>query len=67
MQDILPLWWGYELTGDKAFLEKGAQMMEASILDEKQQGAAFGVSRYWEMQDILHYYGLWLEEHGTTG
>lgn len=58
MQDILPLFWGYELTGGKAFLEKGAQMMQASILDEKQKGAAFGLSRYWEMQDILYYYGM---------
>ncbi len=27
MQDILPLFWGYELTGDETFLEKGAQTM----------------------------------------
>ena len=59
MQDILPLFWGYELTGDERFLEKGAQVMEASILDEKQRGQAFGLSRYWEMQDILYYYGLY--------
>ena len=26
MQDMLPLFWGYELTGDKAFLEKGANV-----------------------------------------
>jgi hypothetical protein len=66
MQDILPLWWGYELTGDKTFLEKGAQMMEASILDEQRKGSAFGVSRYWEMQDILYYYSLWLSETGEN-
>ena len=60
MQDILPIFWGYELTGDESFLARGARMMEASILDEKQQGAAFGLSRYWEMQDILYYYGLHL-------
>ena len=58
MQDILPLFWGYELTGDKVFLEKGAQMMRESILAERHNGSAFGLSRYWEMQDILYYYGL---------
>ena len=57
-QDILPLFWGYELTGDEAFLEKGAQMMRESILGEKNRGRAFGLSRYWEMQDILYYWGL---------
>jgi len=31
-------------------------MMRASILDEKYKGSAFGLSRYWEMQDILYYY-----------
>lgn len=67
MQDILPLWRGYELTGDRGFLDKGAQMMETSILDERYQGSAFGVSRYWEVQDTLYYYGLWLAEHGGTG
>lgn len=56
MQDILPLFWGYELTGDRRFLAIGAQMMQASILDEKHKGAAFGLSRYWEMQDILYHY-----------
>lgn len=56
MQDILPIFWGYELTDDKRFLEIGAQMMRASILDEKYKGSAFGLSRYWEMQDILYYY-----------
>src|SRR5579872_924600 len=56
MQDILPLFWGYELTGDSRFLEIGAQTMQASILDEKYKGSAFGLSRYWEMQDILYYY-----------
>ncbi len=59
MQDIMPLFWGYELTGDKAFLEKGGQMMQESILDERHKGSAFGLSRYWEMQDILYYYGLY--------
>ena len=59
MQDVLPLFWGYELTGDERFLEKGAQVMRASVLDEKHRGAAFGLSRYWEMQDILYYYGLY--------
>jgi len=61
MQDILPIFWGYELTGDEAFLARGARMMEASILDEDRRGAAFGLSRYWEMQDILYYYGLHLD------
>lgn len=59
MQDVLPLFWGYELTGDKAFLEKGAQVMRESILAERHNGSAFGLSRYWEMQDILYYYGLY--------
>ena len=58
MQDVTPLFWGYELTGDKTFLEKGLRMMEVSIMDEKRKGAAFGLSRYWEMQDILYYYAL---------
>jgi hypothetical protein len=58
MQDIVPIFWGYELTGDKRFLEFGAQVMQASILDEKFKGSAFGLSRYWEMQDILYYYGM---------
>lgn len=58
MQNVAPLFWGYELTGDKIFLEKGARMMKTSILDEKYKGAAFRLSRYWEMQDILYYYGL---------
>ena len=58
LQDIAPLFWGYELTGDKAFLEKGRQMMQASVLDEKLNGGAFGLWRYHEMQDILYYYGL---------
>jgi len=65
MQDILPLFWGYELTGDKTFLEKGAQMMQKSILDERHKGSAFGLSRYWEMQDILYYYDLYKKQkHG---
>ncbi|MFH1572102.1 MAG: hypothetical protein ABIL09_29190 [Gemmatimonadota bacterium] len=63
MQDILPLFWGYELTGDEAFLEKGAAVMRESILPESQRGVAFGLSRYWEMQDILYYYGLYRERH----
>ena len=58
MQDVLPLFWGYELTGDTAFLTKGAEVMEESVLAERRNGAAFGLSRYWEMQDILYYYGL---------
>ncbi len=60
LQDVLPLFWGYELTGDERFLEKGAQVMAASVLAPEQKGAAFGLSRYWEMQDILYYYGIWL-------
>lgn len=64
MQDIMPLFWGYELTGERTFLEKGAQMMQASILDEKQNGAAFGLSRYWEMQDVLYYYSLAKQQEG---
>ncbi len=55
MQDILPLFWGYELTGDGAFLKKGMQVMQGSILAERNKGSAFGLSRYWEMQDILHW------------
>ena len=62
MQDILPLFWGYELTGDKTFLEKGAQMMRESILNERHNGSTFGLSRYWEMQDILYYYGLYKQQ-----
>ena len=58
LQDVAPLFWGYELTGDRTFLEKGARMVEVSILDEKHQGAAFGFSRYWEAQDVLYYYGM---------
>ena len=54
MQDILPLFWGHELTGDEAFLKKGMQMMRENILAERGKGSAFGLSRYWEMQDILH-------------
>ena len=65
MQDILPLFWGYELTGDKTFLEKGAQMMRESILDERHKGSAFGLSRYWEMQDILYYYGLYKQQNSN--
>ncbi|MEW6749893.1 MAG: hypothetical protein AB1505_02830, partial [Candidatus Latescibacterota bacterium] len=64
LQDVLPLFWGYELTGDERFLEKGAQVMEASILAPEHKGVAFGLSRYWEMQDALYYYGLWLEREG---
>ncbi len=60
MQDIMPLFWGYELTGDDAFLERGAQMIHASILDDRHNGGAFGLSRYWEMQDILYYYGRYV-------
>jgi len=58
LQDVVPLFWGYELTGDRRFLEKGVQVMEASILDETHQGMSFGLSRYWEMQDILYYFRL---------
>ena len=64
MQDVVPLFWGYELTGDRRFLEKGVQVMEASILDEAHQGMAFGLSRYWEMQDILYYFRLAREMDG---
>jgi hypothetical protein len=46
---------------------KVAATEQGVTLDEKQKGAAFGVSRYWEMQDILYYYGLWLQEQGGTG
>ena len=67
MQDIVPLFWGYELTGDRALLEKGAQVMEASILDERQKGAAFGLVRYWEMQDILYYYGRYQAAKAPKG
>ncbi len=63
LQDVLPLFWGYELTGDETFLVKGAQMMQASILAPERKGAAFGLSRYWEMQDILYYYGLYKQQH----
>jgi hypothetical protein len=59
MQDVLPIFWGYELTGDKTFLEKGADVMRKSILADRHRGSAFGLSRYWEMQDILYYYGLY--------
>jgi uncharacterized protein YyaL (SSP411 family) len=55
MQDILPLFWGYELTGDRAFLKKGMEVMKGSILADRNKGSAFGLSRYWEMQDILHW------------
>ncbi|MFA6108862.1 MAG: hypothetical protein WDA75_08835 [Candidatus Latescibacterota bacterium] len=58
LQDIAPLFWGYELTGDERLLAKGVEVMRASILAEDQRGAAFGLSRYWEMQDVLYYYGL---------
>ena len=58
MQDILPLFWGYELTGDKTFLDKGLQVMQVSILDPKRKGGALGLTRYWDMQDILYYYAL---------
>jgi hypothetical protein len=58
LQDILPLFWGYELTGDAAFLDQGARMMRESILHERWNGAAFGLSRYWELPDTLHYYAL---------
>ena len=69
VQDILPLFWGYELTGDETFLEKGSQMMRESILDERRKGRAFGLSRYWEMQDILYYWGLYkqLQSAGEKG
>ncbi|MBI3852049.1 MAG: hypothetical protein HY298_17460 [Verrucomicrobia bacterium] len=66
MQDIMPLFWGYELTGDKAFLEKGGQMMQESILDERHKGRAFSLIRYWEMQDILYYYGLYKEQRSKN-
>jgi len=63
LQDILPLFWGYELTSDATFLKKGAQVMRESILAERHNGRAFGLSRYWEMQDILYYYSLYKQQH----
>ncbi len=57
--DILPLWWGYELTGNPALLDHGAQMMRTSILGQEKGGLM--LSRYWEMQDTLCYYDLWLQ------
>ncbi len=55
LQDVLPLFWGYELTGDAAFLDKAQQVMEACILADEYRGRALGLSRYWELQDVLHY------------
>ena len=55
LQDVLPLYWGYELTGDAAFLEKARQVMDACIFAEEYRGQALGLSRYWELQDVLHY------------
>ena len=55
LQDVLPLFWGYELTGETAFLDKARQVMEACILAEEYRGQALGLSRYWELQDVLHY------------
>ncbi len=55
LQDVLPLFWGYELTGETAFLDKAQQVMKACILAEEFRGQALGLSRYWELQDVLHY------------
>jgi hypothetical protein len=52
---VLPLFWGYELTGDRTFLEKAAQMMR----DENALAQGFDLSYFWEMQDVLFYYGLY--------
>ena len=59
MQDVLPFFWGYELTGNDMFLEKGADMVRESILADARGGAAFGLARYWEMQDTLYYFDLY--------
>ncbi len=63
LEDVVGLFWGYELTGNELFLDRGAQMMRESILAERHNGAAFGLARYWETQDILYYYGLYKQQH----
>jgi hypothetical protein len=58
MQDLLPLLWGYELTGDAAFLDKADQVVRASLLAEEHRGKALDLSRYWELQDMVYYLDL---------
>ena len=35
LQDVAPLFWGYELTGDERLLAQGMAMMRASVLAEE--------------------------------
>ena len=56
---LQPLFWGYELTGDDVFLEKGAQVMRETLRISREESDRFALGFYWEMPDILYYYGLY--------